>query len=174
MLGESVLASVHAFGKVIEHFSTDLVMLVVGTILLLFSMWWLYFDDKVEAKLSDKNKSFLWGYGHYFIYVFATAVGALISVNVDVLTQHAKIDESTAVLGLALSVAGYLVSVWLCHDFMLDKKGISKYELLLLAVLVIGIAILLNSILLIGIALTLLNAIRLVRQHRQCLAMKTE
>ena len=174
VLGESVLASVHAFGKVIEHFSTDLAMLVVGTILLLFSMWWLYFDDKVEAELGNKNKSFIWGYGHSFIYIFATAVGALISVNVDVLTHHAKIDESTAVLGLALSVAGYLVSVWLCHDFLLDKKGFSKYELLLLAVLVIGIAVLFNSILLIGIALTLLNAIRLVRQHRQCLAMKTE
>lgn len=174
VLGESVLASVHAFGKVIEHFSADLAMLVVGTILLLFSMWWLYFDDKVESELGNKNKSFLWGYGHYFIYAFATAVGALISVNVDVLTQHAKIDGSTAVVGLALSVAGYLVSVWLCHDYLLDKKGLRKYELLLLAILVVGIAVMLNSILLIGIAFTLLNAIRLFRQHRQCIAMQTD
>jgi len=174
VLGESVLASVHAFEKVIEHFSTDLAMLVVGTILLLFSMWWLYFDDKVEAELGNKNKSFFWGYGHYFIFVFATAVGALISVNVDVLTHHAKIDESSAVLGLALVVAGYLVSVWICHDFMLDKKGFSRYELLLLAALVIVIAISLNSILLIGIAFALLNAMRLVRQHRQSLAIQTD
>ena len=174
VLGESVLASVHAFEKVIEHFSTDLAMLVVGSILLLFSMWWLYFDDKVEAELGNKNKSFIWAYGHYFVYVFATAVGALISVNVDVLTNHAKIDESAAVLGLALVVAGYLISVWLCHDFMLDKKGISKYELLLLAVLVIGIAVFSNSILLIGIAFALLNAVRLVKSHRQCLAMDAD
>jgi low temperature requirement protein LtrA len=69
VLGESVLASAHAFEKVIQHFSTDLTMLVVGSILLLFSMWWLYFDDKVETDLSSESKSFLWGYGHYFIYI---------------------------------------------------------------------------------------------------------
>lgn len=167
VLGESVLASAHAFEKVIEHFSVDLAMLVAGTILLLFSMWWLYFDDKVESELSNKNKSFLWSYGHYFIYAFATAVGALISVNVDVLTLHGKISESAAVIGLAICVVGYLVSVWLCHDYLLDKKGVSKYELLLLALAVILIAVVLESILLIGIAFTLLNVIRLVRQHQK-------
>ena len=174
VLGESVLASVHAFEKVIEHYSTDLTMLVAGSILLLFSMWWLYFDDKVEAVLGDKNKSFLWAYGHYFIYAFATAVGALISVNVDVLTHHANIDESTAVLGLALCVAGYLVSVWLCHDFLLDKKGFRKYELLVLAALVIAIAVLFDSIFLIGLTFALLNVVRLIRQHRKYLAIQTD
>ena len=167
VLGESVLASVHAFEQVIEHFSADLAMLVVGTILILFSMWWLYFDDKVESELGNAKKAFIWGYGHYFVYLFATAVGALISVNVDVLSHHAKIDETTAVLGLALSIAGYLTSVWMCHDLLLDKKGLKKYELLILAALVVGIAILFQSILLIGIAFVILNAIRLVRRHRQ-------
>jgi low temperature requirement protein LtrA len=162
-----VLASVHAFEQVIDHFSADLAMLVAGSILLLFSMWWLYFDDKVESELGSKAKSFLWGYGHFFIYFFAAAVGALISVNVDVLTHHAKIDEATAVLGLALSIAGYLISVWLCHDLLLDKKGFKKYELLILAVLVVGIAVLFQSILLMGVAFVILNAVRLVRRHRE-------
>ena len=174
VLGESVLASVYAFKQVIDHFTTDLVMFATGTILILFSMWWLYFDDKVESVLGSKKKSFLWGYGHYFIYVFATAVGALISVNVDVLTQHAKIDETTAVLGLALSIAGYLVAVWLCHDFLLAKKGFKKYELLVLAVLVVGIAILFNNILLIGVAFVILNVIRLVRRHLQFQSLQTD
>jgi len=174
VLGESVLASVYAFEQVINNLTTDLAMFATGTILILFSMWWLYFDDKVESILANKKKAFLWGYGHYFIYVFATAVGALISVNVDVLTQHAKINESTAVLGLALSIAGYLVSVWLCHDFLLTKKGLKKYELLLLAVLVLSIAILFNNILLIGVAFVILNVIRLVRRHLQFQSLKTD
>lgn len=172
VLGESVLASVHAFEQAINHFSNDLAMLVVGTILILFSMWWLYFDDKVESELGNKKKSFLWGYGHYFVFLFAAAVGALISVNVDVLAHHAQIDETTAVFGLALSIAGYLVSVWLCHDFLLDRKGLKKYELLMLAALVIGIAMLFQSILLMGIAFVILNVIRLVRRHRQFQSLK--
>ena len=173
VLGESVLASVHAFEQVIEHFSTDLVMLVAGSILILFSMWWLYFDDKVESELGSETKAFLWGYGHYLIYAFATAVGALISVNVDVLTDHAKISENAAAIGLSISIAGYLVSVWLCHDFLLHKKGFEKYELLVLAALVVGIAVVSNSILLIGIAFVLLNVMRLVRRHRQFQALQT-
>ena len=167
VLGESVLASVYAVEHVIEHFTNDLFLLVAGSILILFSMWWLYFDDKVESILDNKKKSFLWGYGHYFIYVFTAAVGALISVNVDVLTQHATIDESTAVFGLALAIVGYLVSVWLCHDFLLNKKGYKKYELLVLAVVILGIAILSRSVLLMGVTFVVLNVIRVTRRHFQ-------
>ncbi len=165
VLGESVLASAHAFEKMIEHYSTDLALLAAGTIMILFSMWWLYFDDSVEKELGSESKSFIWGYGHYFVYVFATAVGALISVNVDVLTQHADIDADIATLGLAIAISGYLLSVWVCHDLLLDKKGIKKYELLILTVLVMATAIFLKSIILIGLIFVLLNITRLVRRH---------
>jgi len=167
VLGESMLAIVYAFKSVIEHFSTDLFTLAVSSVLILFSMWWLYFDDLVEDKLANKKKSFIWGYGHYFIYGFAAAVGVLISVNVDVLTDHAKIDGSIALTGLAIVIAGYLVSVWLCHDYLLDKKGLKRYELLILAATVIGIAILTNSPFLISAVFVALIALRLARKHRQ-------
>ena len=168
VLGESILAAVYAFENVIEHFSTDLLMLAIAAILILFSMWWLYFDDTIEEELASEKKSFIWGYGHYFIFGFATAVGALISVNVDVLANNAKIGQDMAVIGLGLAIAGYLVSVWLCHDYLLEKKGIKLYELLILAALVVAIAVLSNGILLIGIAFVGLNVIRVTRQHIQC------
>lgn len=167
VLGESMLAVVYAFKNVLENFSTDLVTMAASAVLILFSMWWLYFDDSVEDVLSDKKKSFIWSYGHYLIYGFATAVGVLISVNVDSLTHAAKINESYAIIGMALMIAGYLVSVWLCHDYLLEKKGLVLYELLILAALVVGIAFLTNSVLLISIAFVALNAIRLARKHRQ-------
>ena len=167
VLGESMLAVVYAFNKVVEHYSTDLVTMAASAVLILFSMWWLYFDDFIEDELANKKKSFIWGYGHYFIYGFATAVGVLISVNVDVLANHAKIEESFATLGMALMIAGYLVSVWLCHDYLLDKKGLKLYELLILAVFVVGIAFLTNSVFLISIVFVALIAIRLTRKHKQ-------
>jgi low temperature requirement protein LtrA len=167
VLGESMLAVVYAFKNVIEHFSTDLVTMAASAVLILFSMWWLYFDDEVEDELADKKKSFIWGYGHYLIYGFATAVGVLISVNVDSLANNAKINESDAIIGMALMIAGYLVSVWLCHDYLLEKKGIILYELLILAALVVGIAFLANSVLLISIVFVALIVIRLTRKHLQ-------
>lgn len=168
VLGESVLASVHAFEKLIVHFSTDLAILVAGSIMILFSMWWLYFDDKVEDKLEHEAVTFLWGYGHYFIFASATAVGALIAVNVDVQTDHAKISENAAILGLACSIAIYLISVWFCHDNLLHRQGWQRFELLILAVSVLLIAVLTHSILLIGFAFVTLNIVRLLRQHNTC------
>lgn len=165
VLGESMLAVVYAFQHVVENFSTDLVELALSSVLILFSMWWLYFDDTIEDELESEKKSFIWGYGHYFIFGFATAVGVLISVNVDVLANNAKIDSETAIIGLALMIAGYLVSVWLCHDYLLEKKGIKLFELLILAIAVVGIAILFNSLLLVSCAFVVLNIIRLIRSH---------
>lgn len=167
VLGESMLAVVYAFNSVFEHFSMDLAILAASAVLILFSMWWLYFDDTIEEKLASETKAFIWGYGHYFIYGFATAVGVLISVNVDVLTNSAKIESHIAIIGLALMLAGYLISVWLCHDFLLKKKGIQLFELLILAVLIVVIALLFKSILMISIAFVVLNIIRLTRKHRQ-------
>jgi len=94
-------------------------------------------------------------------------VGVLISVNVDVLTDHVKIDGSVATTGMAIVIAGYLVSVWLCHDYLLDKKGPKRYTLLVLAASVIGIALLAKSVFLISIIFVALIVLRLTRKHRQ-------
>ena len=166
VLGESMLAVVYAFKSVVESYSNDLVTLAASSVLILFSMWWLYFDDSVEDELASETKSFIWGYGHYFIYAFATAVGVLISVNVDVLANNAKIDAGVAIVSLAIVISGYLISVWLCHDYLLEKKGIELYELLILAATVVSIALLFNSILLISLAFVTMILIRLTREHR--------
>lgn len=85
----------------------------------------------------------------------------------NVLANAAKIDAESAIVGLSLVIAGYLVSVWLCHDYLLEKKGLELFELLILATLVVGIAFFFNSILLISISFVALNVIRTVRDHRQ-------
>ncbi|MBL4762379.1 MAG: low temperature requirement protein A [Gammaproteobacteria bacterium] len=173
VLGESMLAVVYAVQHLIKDFSADLLTLSASAVLILFSMWWLYFDDTVDDALASEKKAFIWGYGHYFIYGFAAAVGVLISVNVDVLANAAKINADIAVIGLSLMIAGYLVSVWLCHDYLLEKKGLQLFELLILAALVIGIAYFFHSILLISLSFVVLNVIRLSRDHKQ-LKLKRE
>ena len=165
VLGESMLAVVYAFKNVVEHYSIEIVSLAASSVLILFSMWWLYFDDSVEDELADKKKSFIWGYGHFLIYGFATAVGVLISVNVDVLVNNAKIDGSIAINGLAIVISGYILSVWLCHDHILEKKGLELYELLILAILIVGIALMFNSVLMISIVFVAMITIRLIREH---------
>jgi len=167
VLGESILASVNAFDSVFKYFTFELGMIVSGALLILFSMWWLYFDDHVEEQLHNETTCFLWSYGHYFLFAAAAAVGALISVCVDVATQHGHITMGKAVLGLSIALAIYLLATWLCHDFILRKRGLKLFELLILAVVVVVLAVTTESVLLIGLAFVTLNGIRLWRRHRE-------
>jgi len=166
VLGESILASVNAFDSVFNHFTPELGLIVSGALLILFSMWWLYFDDKVEQELHNETTCFIWSYGHYFIFGAAAAVGALISVCVDAASVHGHITMDKAVLGLAIALSIYLIAIWLCHDFILKKTGIVRFELLILATVVLVLAIATNSILLIGLAFVTLNVFRLWRRHK--------
>lgn len=165
VLGESILASVHAFDKVFQEFTPELGFLVAGALVILFSMWWLYFDDKVEQELHKETNTFIWAYGHYAVYASAAAVGALISVSVDAVTHQGHVTNHSAVLGLGIALALYLVSVWVCHDLLLKKEGIKKIELLVLAVIVLVLAVTTSNLFVIGLAFAALNAIRLWRRH---------
>ena len=169
VLGESILASVNAFDSAFKHFTPELGMTVGGALMILFSMWWLYFDDSVEDELHIEANTFIWAYGHYFVFASAAAVGALISVCVDAVTNHGQITMEYAVLGLAVSISMYLVSVWVCHDFILKKKGIKRFDLLILAIVVIVLALITKNVFIIGLAFTALNVIRLLRRHKQFL-----
>lgn len=118
VLGESVLAGATAFGSVADDAFGDLelVFLAVGALLLVFAMWWLYFERSTDDLLTSRTRAFEWGYGHYFIWAAAAAVGAGIAIGVDVLTDHAHVDMAVAGAAVAIPVAIYLAGIWLLHD----------------------------------------------------------
>ena len=121
VLGESVLAATLAIQAADGiGFGFDLVALVVGGLLTMFSMWWLYFDAPAQQFLSHSNRdAFVWGYGHILIFAAAAAVGAGLAVTVDSLKQahgdagHHPISTLTAGLSVAVPVALYVLSIWL-------------------------------------------------------------
>ena len=88
----------------------------LGALLLVFAMWWLYFERSSDDLLTSSARAFEWGYGHYFIWASAAAVGAGIAVGVDVLTDHAHVDMTVAGAAVAIPVAIYLIGIWVLHD----------------------------------------------------------
>lgn len=90
----------------------------------------------------------------------STAKGENTKYHVD------HIEERMGLLTL-IALAFYLIAAWLCHDFILKKKGPELLELLVLAVVVILLAVTTQSVLLIGFAFATLNIIRLSRMHRE-------
>jgi low temperature requirement protein LtrA len=117
MLGEAVSAATIAFRTSLDagRHGTDLVSLAVAGIVIVFALWWLYFDRSAGELLTSLRTSILWGYGHYFIFASAAAVGAGLAVSVDFDSGHAEIPGTLAASAVAVPAAIYLFFVWLLH-----------------------------------------------------------
>ncbi len=89
--------------------------MIFGGLLILFSMWWLYFERPVHDLLGTMRSAFVWGYGHYFVFASAAAVGAGFAVSVDQRIGEAAIDARAAGWAFALPVALFLLVLWALH-----------------------------------------------------------
>ncbi|GLI01569.1 membrane protein [Phytohabitans aurantiacus] len=117
VLGESVLAASIAVQSAVDTHGGDIGLLSVAAAgaVIVFAMWWLYFDRPARDLLDSLRIAIVWGYGHFLVFASAAAVGAGIAVAVDVETHTAHVGEVAAGYALAVPVAVYLVSVWALH-----------------------------------------------------------
>ena len=125
VLGESVLAATVGVQVALDTTSTfgDLAPVIVGGILIVFFMWWMYFDmpgEEVVARARDAfteslRGPFLWGYGHYVVFTSAAAAGAGLAVAVDQATHHSKLTDTQAGFAITVPVAVFLLAVWVLH-----------------------------------------------------------
>ena len=118
VLGESILSATVAIQSALASGEalTSLIPLIVGGLLIAFSMWWMYFDRPVHDLLTNFKTALVWGYGHYLVFAAAAAVGAGLAVNVDYATHHAKISAAAAGAAVAIPVAVFIVCLWFLHD----------------------------------------------------------
>ncbi len=118
VLGEAVTSAALAAKAGFDEGArgASLVVLAVMALLLLFSMWWLYFDHQAEERLSSLGGALFWGYLHYFVFAGLAAVGAGLSLALARETQEAP-ELSATVVGAAVTVpvAVYLLALWLLH-----------------------------------------------------------
>ena len=164
-LGESVLSASNAV-----EFATGeagggalaLLPTAAGGLLIVFACWWIYFDHPGHAALKSLPAAFLWGYGHYFVFAGAAAIGAGLGVAIDQVAGRAPISTPAAGLAVAVPVAVYLASLWILH-----ARQDRSLQTRLLAPVVIG-AILLTPltgqpVLFTGLLMALLTAFKLRR-----------
>jgi low temperature requirement protein LtrA len=117
VLGESVLAATDAVREGIagHGFSLPLLGEIAGGLVILFSLWWIYFAKPAHRFLTSNRAAFLWGYGHYFIFAAAAATGAGLAVNVNFVLGKAAIPNGLAGAAISVPVAAFLLAVWLLH-----------------------------------------------------------
>ena len=125
VLGETILAASIAIQVVIDagSLSGPLVAIIVGGLLIVLALWWLYFDDPGHHPSTSLVHGFAWGYGHYFVFAAAAAVGAGIAVAVDHASGQAAVSSARAGMAVAVPVAIYLVSLWSLRRLSSRARG---------------------------------------------------
>ena len=139
VLGESILAATLAIQAALDEGAplSDLLAMIVGGILIVFSMWWLYFAKDAHRVLVDNRVGFRFGYGHYVIFGAGAAVGAGLAIQVDQITGHSAVSDLTAAAFVTGPVVLYLAGVWFAHLAMHDQarghgRGIAAASVLIL------------------------------------------
>ena len=114
VLGESVLSTTIAIQSAIDekHPAPELTFVVLGGILIIFSMWWLYFSREAGDVLSNVDNAFAWGFGHYFIFASGALIGAGLAVRADFRSGHADIGAYESAALVTLPVVVLLASLW--------------------------------------------------------------
>jgi low temperature requirement protein LtrA len=176
VLGETVAAATVAIQSALDAGETigALAVVAVGGLLIVFSMWWLYFSqpadavvDHARASFEDMaaSESFVWGYGHYVVFGSAAAVGASLAVVVDTVTHHAVLSERGAVLAVAIPVALFVLSVWVLHHRGERHTQVADVAYPVTAAVVLGLALAGASVLLVGLASAALAGITTVGRY---------
>lgn len=122
VLGEVILSSVQAVQGVIstpDGFGWAMVPLVIGGLLLVFALWWLYFAREHHDIVDDPRCVWIFGYGHLPIFASTAAVGATLAAAVDVAQHEAHTSARVVALLLATALAIFVLalgSIRAVHD----------------------------------------------------------
>jgi len=141
VLGEVILATTQAISSTLDDHGLEaqMLMLIVGALLMVFSMWWVYFKRPMVDSLS-RETAFLFGYVHYFVFASVAAVGACLAVLVDVIEHDAHIESPVAVLLLGGAASVYMLVISGLHS-LADRAFATALPALtvVVAMLVIGL-----------------------------------
>jgi low temperature requirement protein LtrA len=168
VLGEVVLGTTvalqHGFGEG-RHLG-PLLSLAAAGIVIVFSMWWLYFDEPAEELLSDLASGLRWGYGHYAVFASVAAVGVGLEVSVDYDTGNTTLGSLPAAYTTAVPVAVFLIVVWLLHVIPRRPLGWRKWAFPVTAFLVLSTPFGPAPIHVIAVLLAALVTVRAIEESR--------
>lgn len=162
VLGEVILASVQAVqGAIDDVVTADLFGVIGGGLLIVYSMWWLYFKrDHLDLFQRGLREISVVGYGHYLVFAAGAATGAGLAAAVDVAEHHAHVGHRAAGIALAGAITMYLVVLGAIR-VVADQDRRHLAESVVVAALVLAIPLVLPSVglVVLGIGLVLTGAV---------------
>ncbi len=167
VLGESILSTSVAIQAAFEEggMNASLTRIIVGALLIVFALWWLYFYHRERHVMGSSWLAFSWAYGHWLIFGATAAIGAGLSVVIDQTTHHAEISATAAGMTVAIPTALFVISLWVLQEHPRAKQMIDIVLYPVAAVLILLTPFIGHPVLLTGILLALLVAMGVIRHQ---------
>jgi low temperature requirement protein LtrA len=156
LLGESVAAVTTAVQEgLVGGITSPLVVVAVAGLALLFTLWWIYFSEPAaEGLVKHRDRSYIWGYGHYLIYASLAAIGAALEVAVQAVSHHVAASGLVVGYALAIPVAAFLLLLWLLHAPLVDRVVIHPLATICAVVVILAAPLAAGAIGVVGVTVT--------------------
>lgn len=180
VLGESVAAATVAVQSAITDHGTSapLIVLAAGGLILVFALWWAYFDyEGAAVERVSLRSTMVWAYSHFGIFASMAAVGAGLQVVAQVSTHAVPIGPIGAAYAAAVPVAIFLllaagVHAWLGIRSPIGRRSLVAFAaLVLLAPLAAGLVSPSGVILSIGLLMAAMVAVKVALTQRAATAL---
>jgi low temperature requirement protein LtrA len=133
LLGESVMVATTAVQEALHltGHKGPLAVVALSGLILVFALWWLYYLEPSGEGLEQRRRlAYVWGYGHYGIFVSLAALAAGLEVAVLRTGHPLAAGDRIVSAAVAVPVAVYLVVLWAVHAPLLPGTGIPGRVLL--------------------------------------------
>ena len=130
--------------------------LILGGLLVVFALWWLYFSRDHATIVENPRAVWLFGYGHLPIFASVAAVGAALAAGVDVVQGVS--DAGVRPIALTLAVAITVVALTLSGLHALGSRETARTMLpaVVVSVLCLAVALAVPSM---GVAVLLMGLV---------------
>ncbi|WP_053227485.1 low temperature requirement protein A [Solirubrobacter soli] len=120
LFGESVFAASTGVDRALsaDGFSLPLVAIGAAALVLVFALWWLYFLQPAgEGLVAHRERSYVWGYGHYGLLAALAAIGAGLEIAVE------QVGHPPGAIGwaIAIPVAAFIALTWALHAPLMPR-----------------------------------------------------
>jgi low temperature requirement protein LtrA len=113
-------------------------------LVLLFALWWSYFDrPAAEGLRASPRSAFGWGYWHLLVFASLAAVGAGLQVVAETVDHHGSLSDRAAAITLAVPVALFLVVLGVLHSWVYRYRGeraVARFAVTALLVVLAAVA----------------------------------
>ncbi len=143
-LGEVIVGTVTAVSAAVEEhgWSAQAVAVAAAGTLLAFGMWWVYFIVPSARILHrHRDRAFAFGYLHIPLFGAIAAVGAGLHVAALRISGEAHVDDTFALLTVALPTVVFVVMLAVLYDALVRRVDGLHLLMFVGAVVVVGVAV---------------------------------